>query len=415
MPPMTTVPLAWTAPFAGLLLAIATMPAVAPHWWEKNRNKAIVAALFALPVALWAWRTMPDRLEHSGREYIGFVVLLGSLFTISGGLFLDGDLRATPYVNAAFLGVGALLANLVGTTGAAMLLVRPLLRTNRDRRHVVHTLIFFIFVVCNTGGCLTPLGDPPLFVGYLRGVPFLWTLRLWPAWLALNAALLLVYLAWDGAMFLKEPNVALRDDRARVTPLRLHGRRNLLFLAGVIASVVWLHEPWREVAMVGLAWASWRSTPKSVHEKNHFEWTPIVEVAVLFAGIFVTMVPALAWLNANAATLGVREPRQFFWATGALSAFLDNTPTYLAFLEVARGLALPDEVVGTTHAVLSAIALGAVFMGALTYIGNGPNFMVRAIAERQGLKMPSFFGYMLWSVGILVPLFFATSLVLIQG
>jgi Na+/H+ antiporter NhaD/arsenite permease-like protein len=409
------VPLSALAPFVLLLLAIALLPLIAAHWWERNRNKALVAGALALPVALWAWRTMPDRLEHAGWEYLGFVCLLGSLFTISGGLYLDGDLRATPYVNAAFLGFGALLANVVGTTGASMLLIRPLLRTNSQRRHVVHTVVFFLFMVCNTGGCLTPLGDPPLFVGYLRGVPFEWTLRLAPAWLGVNAALLVIYLAWDGAMFLRESNKSLQRDRARTAPLRLHGRRNLLFLAGVIASVLWLHEPWREVAMVGLAYFSWRTTPKAVHEKNRFEWAPIVEVAVLFAGIFVTMVPALAWLNVHATSLSVREPAEFFWATGALSAFLDNTPTYLAFLEVARGLALPDEVAGTTHAVLTGIALGAVFFGAMTYVGNGPNFMVRAIAERQGLKMPSFFGYMLWSVGILVPLFFLTSLLLFKG
>jgi Na+/H+ antiporter NhaD/arsenite permease-like protein len=413
MAAMPSVPLTWAAPFAGLLLAIAVLPAAAPRFWEKNRNKALVATLFAAPVAMYAAHAMPDALRDAALEYASFIVLLGSLFVISGGLFLDGDLRATPGVNATFLGVGALLANVVGTTGASMLLIRPLLRTNSQRKHVVHTVVFFIFVVCNTGGSLTAIGDPPLFVGYLRGVPFGWPVKhLWPAWLGVNAALIVVYLIWDDALVLRETHASLRDDRRHVVPLRLHGKVNLPLLAVVVASVVLLPAGWREAAMVALALVSLRATPKDVHRRNGFAWAPIVEVAVLFAGIFVTMIPALAWLNENAALLGVTSPRGFFWATGSLSSFLDNTPTYLAFLEVARGLGGPNEVAGTTHATLEAIALGSVFMGANTYIGNGPNFMVRAIAESQGLKMPSFFGYMLWSVGILVPLFFAASLLL---
>jgi Na+/H+ antiporter NhaD/arsenite permease-like protein len=407
---MLPVPLAWATPFAALLLAIAVLPLAAGHWWERNRNKAVVAAVCAIPVAVWTGGSMPEELRHALLEYVGFMALLGSLYTISGGLFVDCDLRATPKVNAAFLAVGAVLANVVGTTGASMLLIRPLLRTNSQRKHVVHTVIFFIFVVCNTGGCLTPLGDPPLFVGYLRGVPFEWTARLWPAWLGVNGALIVVYLFWDGAMVLRETHKALRDDRRNFEPLNVRGKGNFLPLAGVVAAVLWLPAYWREGAMLVLAVTSYRATPKEIHSKNKFGWGPIVEVAVLFAGIFVTMVPALAWLNQNAADLGVTTPRQFFWATGSLSSFLDNTPTYAAFLEVARGLGGPSEVVGTSHATLEAIALGAVFMGANTYIGNGPNFMVRAIAEAQGLKMPSFFGYMVWSVGILVPLFLVTSL-----
>jgi Na+/H+ antiporter NhaD/arsenite permease-like protein len=409
MPP---VPLGWVTPFAALLAAIAVMPLAAPHWWEKNRNKAIVCAALGAPVAVWALATMPEILGHTAWEYVSFVVLLGTLFTISGGIFLDGDLRATPKVNATFLAVGAVLANLVGTTGASMLLVRPLLRTNSERAHVVHTVIFFVFIVCNTGGCLTPLGDPPLFVGYLKGVPFEWPLRLWPAWLGVNAALIVVYLFWDGAMVLRESRAALRDDRRKLAPLRLEGGGNLLCLAGVIAAVLLLPQVWRECVMAGLAVLSLWFTPRQIHAKNSFGWGPIVEVAVLFAGIFVTMVPALGWLNQHAADLGVVSPFEFFWATGTLSAFLDNTPTYVAFLEVARGLGGPSQVAGISHVTLTAIALGAVLMGAMTYIGNGPNFMVRAIAESQGLKMPSFFGYMLWSLGILVPLFLVTSLVL---
>ena len=233
-----SVPLIWAAPFVGLLLAIAILPLAATHWWEHNRNKAVVAALFAIPVAVWASGVMPQQLHHCAWEYVSFLALLGSLFTISGGLYLDGDLRATPKVNAAFLAVGALLANVVGTTGASMLLIRPLLRTNSERKHVVHTVIFFIFMVCNTGGCLTPLGDPPLFVGYLKGVPFEWTLRLWPAWLGVNAALLVIYLFWDGAVVLRETRAALRDDRRHIEPLRLHGKGNLLLLAGVVGAEI---------------------------------------------------------------------------------------------------------------------------------------------------------------------------------
>jgi Na+/H+ antiporter NhaD/arsenite permease-like protein len=407
---MADVPLIWAAPFVGLLLAIAVLPLVAAHWWEPNRNKAVVSAVFALPVAVYTARTMPAELSHAVHDYVGFMAFLGAIYVISGGVFLGGDLRATPAVNSAFLLAGALLANVLGTTGASMVLVRVLLRTNSERRHVVHTAVFFIFMVCNTGGCLTPLGDPPLLVGYLRGVPFEWTLRLWPAWLGVNVALLAVYFALDCVMVRRETPRALRADVTHVEPLRVLGAANLLLIAGVIAAVLWLPVWWREGAMVALAAASLAWTPKEVHVRNSFGWAPIVEVAVLFAGIFVAMAPALVWLRQHAADLGVRTPAEFFWATGSLSALLDNTPTYLALLEVARGLDLGSEVAGTTHVVLEAISLGAVFMGATTYVGNGPNFMVRAIAASRGVKMPTFFGYMLWSLGILVPLFFAASL-----
>ena len=409
---MEPVPLAWSAPFAGLLLGIAVLPLAAAHWWEHNRNKAIVAAVFAVPVALWAFGTMRHDLGHAVLEYVSFLCLLGSLYVVAGGVHVSGDLRASPLVNAAFLAAGAALANGVGTTGASMLLSRPLLRTNSGRRHVVHTVVFFIFMVCNTGGLLTPLADPPLFVGFLRGVPFAWPLGLWKEWLLVNGALLTIYLLIDGNRVLLETPAALRRDRRDLEPLRIHGKRNLLLLLGVVALVLWAPGGLREAGMVALAAVSWFATPRDVHARNQFGWGPIVEVAVLFAGIFVTMVPALAYLREHAASLGVREPMQFFWATGALSSFLDNTPTYVCFLELARGLPGPDEVAGVSHGVLAAISCGAVLMGANTYIGTGPNFMVRAIAEAQGLKMPSFFGYMLWSIAILVPLFFVASLLL---
>jgi Na+/H+ antiporter NhaD/arsenite permease-like protein len=405
-------PLIAVVPFAFMLLAIATLPLAAPHFWESNRNKAIVSVLLGAPVTVWTAVELPLELAHVVRDYVAFVLLLGSLYVISGGIYLAGDLRATPSVNTRFLALGAVLANFVGTTGASMLLIRPVLRTNSERRHVVHTVIFFIFIVSNIGGCLTPLGDPPLFLGYLNGVPFLWTLRLFPAWLVVNGALLLVYWTWDRWMYARESPHALAEDRSRIEPLKLHGRRNFLFLAGIVGAVAFLPPGWREAAMAILAVASLRLTPRQVRVSNHFSWAPIVEVAVLFAGIFATMVPVLDLLRARGDQLGVSAPWEFFWMTGALSSFLDNAPTYLTFFSLAQGLDLAPEVAGISHRVLVAISLGAVFMGANTYIGNGPNFMVKAIAESRGVKMPSFGGYMIYSVSILVPIFLVVGWIL---
>ena len=419
MDPAHVVPLYMVLPFALLLLSIAVLPLAAPHRWEHNRNKAIVAAVLSIPIAAWLLAKDPAHLGHTAHEYVSFIVLLGSLFTISGGLFLEGDLRATPKVNTAFLAIGALLANLIGTTGASMVLIRPLLRTNSERRHVVHTVVFFIFVVSNTGGCLTPLGDPPLFMGFLRGVPFTWTLQLWPAWLGVVGALLAIYFAWDTIQIRKESREAMRLDLERYEPLRLHGGVNVLLLLGVVAAVALLREPlFRDGAMVACALASLALTTKQVRKSNAFAWAPIAEVAILFAGIFVTMVPALMYLEANGAELGVDTQREFFWATGSLSSFLDNAPTYLTFTSTAAGL-LQSQGHATVNAehldtlltvpagagFLAAISLGAVFMGANTYIGNGPNFMVKAIADSSGVRMPSFFGYMLYAIAVLVPIF----------
>jgi Na+/H+ antiporter NhaD/arsenite permease-like protein len=285
------------------------------------------------------------------------------------------------------------------------------LSTNSERKHVVHTVVFFIFLVSNIGGCLTPLGDPPLFLGYLQGVPFTWTLRLTPAWLATNAVLLLIYYMWDARAHSREPLTRIKKDRSAIRPLRIRGMENLLLLAGIVASAAMLDAPWRELAMIVLALVSLARTTKSVREANHFSFHPILEVAAVFAGIFATMIPALDLLRASGGELGVREPWQFFWATGALSSFLDNAPTYLTFLALAQGQGLPPEVVGIPHEILVAISLGAVFMGANTYIGNGPNFMVRSIAESRGVRMPSFGGYMLYSGGILLPVFLLVTLV----
>ncbi len=401
---------AWALPFAALLLAIAVLPLAAPRFWASNLRKLGVAALLASPVAALYLRMHPRALLEVAGDYVSFIVLLASLFVISGGIFLKGDLEATPLTNACFLGAGALLASFIGTTGASMLLIRPLLQTNRERKHVAHTVVFFIFLVSNVGGCLTPLGDPPLFLGYLLGVPFLWTLRLFVPWLVAVLVLLAVYVAWDRRAHARESLPDLRRDLSEVRPLRLSGKRNVALLAGVVASVAFLPAPWREIAIVLLALASYLRTDPAVHKANHFSFHPILEVAALFAGIFATMLPALDLLRARGAGLGVREPWQFFWATGALSSFLDNAPTYVTFLALAQGLGLPADVVGVPQPILAAISLGAVFMGANTYIGNGPNFMVRAIAEQRGVRMPSFGGYMLYSGAVLLPVFVLLTL-----
>jgi Na+/H+ antiporter NhaD/arsenite permease-like protein len=343
-------------------------------------------------------------------EYVAFIVLLGGLYAISSGIRLTGDLEATPRINTAFLAIGAVLASFIGTTGASMLLIRPLLQTNRERRHVTHTVIFFIFVVSNMGGMLTPLGDPPLFLGYLQGVPFTWTFRLWPHWLFLTGILLVVYFVWDTRKYAHEPSAALARDRAQLEPLRVRGARNALGLAVVVLAVAFLHAPWRELVIVAVAGLSLVFTPAAIRRDNGVTASPMIEVAVLFFGIFLTMIPALELLRVRGGELGVREPWQFFWATGVLSSFLDNAPTYLTFLALAQGLRMPGEVVGVTHLVLAAISVGAVAMGANSYIGNAPNFMVKAIAEEAKVPMPSFFGYMLYSVGILVPLFVVSTL-----
>jgi Na+/H+ antiporter NhaD/arsenite permease-like protein len=393
-----------------MLLAIAGCPLRAPHWWAPNRNKAIVSAALGLPVLAAYGVRHPATLLHTGLDYVSFIVLLAGLFVVTGGILLRGDLVATPAANTGFLALGGLLASLVGTTGASMLLVRPLLQTNSERTHVKHTVVFFIFIVSNVGGMLTPLGDPPLFLGYLAGVPFTWTLQLWPHWALMLAVLLAGYFAYDSVQFAREPLAALRRDRSRVTPLRVYGGLNALWLAGVVLAVALLRAPWRELAIVTVAALSLWLTPWRIRRDNGFSAGPMVEVAVLFAGIFATMIPALDLLRLRGDELGVRTPWQFFWATGALSSFLDNAPTYLTFLALGQGLRLPAEVVGVPGSILAAISVGAVAMGANTYIGNAPNFMVKAIAEEAGVKMPSFFGYMMYSSAILLPLFVVVTL-----
>ena len=404
-PPVYTV-----VPFVLMLLAVAVCPLWVAHWWESNRNKLLVAAALGLPVLALYLGRRPAALLAMAEEYVSFIVLLGGLYTISGGIRLTGDLQATPFINTSFLAIGAVLASFIGTTGASMVLIRPLLQTNRERQHVKHTVIFFIFVVSNVGGMLTPLGDPPLFLGYLQGVPFMWTFRLWPSWLFLTGILLVVYFVWDTRQYVHEPIAALARDRTQLEPLRVGGALNGLGLAAVVLAVAFLHAPWREVVIVGAAGASLALTPAAIRRANGVTAYPMIEVAVLFFGIFLTMIPALELLRVRGEELRVREPWHFFWATGVLSSFLDNAPTYLTFLALAQGMRMPDEVVGVTHRVLAAISVGAVAMGANSYIGNAPNFMVKTIAEEAKVTMPSFFGYMLYSVGILVPLFVLTTL-----
>lgn len=411
----------WTAlPFVLLLMAIAVLPLVAHHWWERNRNKGVVAGLIAAPVAgylVWRGDGGAHELTHAAADYVSFILLLGSLYAISGGIALRGDLPARPATNTAFLAAGAVLANLVGTTGAAMLLVRPLLRTNSERRHTRHVPVFFTFVVCNTGGLLTPLGDPPLFLGFLQGVDFAWTFRLWPQWLMVNGVLLVVFLVWDGLAYWREEKKDVARDDTRVSPLRVDGwKLNAPLLLGVVLAVLGqkaLPPPAGEAIMLACGLLSVWKTPTAVRAANRFAWGPIAEVAILFAGIFVAMVPALALLKEHGGKFGVTEPWQFFWLTGLLSSLLDNAPTYLTFGNLAVAGQGPD--IGWLAAnrpdLLAAISCGAVFMGANTYIGNGPNFMVKAIADEQGYRMPSFFGYAGYAAAVLLPVFVAVTAV----
>ncbi|KAA0253579.1 MAG: sodium:proton antiporter [Acidobacteria bacterium] len=397
-------PLGWAVPFALLLLAIAVFPLALPRLWERLWFQAAVAAACSAPVLVRLLAHEPATLGAVLHEYGSFILMLGALYVVSSGIVLDGDLRATPLTNAGILLLGAALASFIGTTGASMLTIRPLLSTNAERTRSVHSVCFFILLVSNAGGLLTPLGDPPLFIGYLRGVPFLWTLRLFPIWVLVVGALLLVYVAVDSWHYRREPMAARLQDAMEREPLRLRGGGNLLLLAAVVAATALLRSPFREGAYVSLAALSFVVTPRGLRSETRYSWGPILEVAALFAGIFVAMEPALAILSERAPTLGVTEPWQFFWATGALSSFLDNAPTYAAFLALAQGLGRP-EVAGAPAEALAAVSAGAVLFGAMTYIGNGPNFLVRGIAERRGVRMPSFFGYMGFAALVLLPLF----------
>ena len=407
---------AWSAVFfVVLLLAIAIVPLVSGEWW--GRRYGYVSLGLAIPAAVLVIVKEWPLLVHVVLEYISFIILLGSLFVIAGGIVIRVGARGTTRLNVLFLFLGALCASLIGTTGASMVLIRPMIRANRWRKRKLHIFIFFIFMVSNIGGLLTPLGDPPLFLGFLRGVPFFWTLRLLPVW-ALAVFLLLGLFYFLDRFFERRES---EEDRLRAfdnlpeRKLEVRGALNLLFLLMVVAAF-FIPPVAREIAMVLAAFLSIYFTPVDMREENSFTYHPIIEVAILFAGIFVTMAPVLSMLQARGSSLGITAPWQFFWASGSLSGFLDNAPTYLVFMSTARSVASAGGlteglVAGVPPDLLMAISVGSVFMGANSYIGNGPNFMVKAICEENGIDMPTFFGYMAWSVGILIPLFILVTFV----
>jgi Na+/H+ antiporter NhaD/arsenite permease-like protein len=407
------VPLYAVVPFVLLLAGIAILPLAASTFWERNRNKGLLAAVLAAPIGLWLLWKNPALLVHTASDYCSFLCLLGSLFVVTGGIHLGGDLRATPRTNTLVLGIGAILASLIGTTGASMLLIRLLLRTNSERRHVGHIPFFFILLVSNAGGLLTPLGDPPLFLGYLRGVPFTWTLRLFPIWLLSVGYLLALFYGFDRMAYKKETVQDLLMDEREVKPLTMEGSLNLVWLS-LIVLAVFLPTPVREAVMVLAMIGSLVLGTKAGRAKNGFVFAPISEVAILFAGIFVTMAPALLLLEQKGPALGLVAPWHFFLVSGALSSVLDNAPTYLTFLTTAQStssaLGLPVSVAAVPASYLAAVSAGAVLMGANTYIGNGPNFMVKSIAESSGYRMPSFGRYALMAILVLSPIYLATAL-----
>ena len=435
----TFVHSAWSLiPFGIMLLMIAIGPLVAEKWWESNINKLIVSLFLGVPTTVCLiMGGMTHDLEHQVLfDYVPFIVLLLALFVITGGIHLSGDIKAKPWVNTLFLGIGYILASLMGTTGAAMLLIRSVITTNQQRKHTVHTILFFIALVANCGGLLTPLGDPPLFMLFLRGAPFTWFLSMLPEWAFTGALLLIIYYFVDRYYYAKEDWTNLANDSLEYEKLRLTGSINFVYLIGVILSVAFINEGtipqmgeenaplWlkflREIVLLSLTGLSLYTTKKEVrYTQNKFTWAPIIEVAVLFLGIFTTMTPALAYLKAHAAVLGLSTPWQFYYSTGMLSSVLDNTPTAVAFHSVATGLTAEQMtafacpiVAGIPEILLKAISLGAVMFGAMTYIGNGPNFMVKAIAEESGIKMPSFFGYVLkFSLVVLLPIYIIVQLI----
>lgn len=454
--PAEPMQIAFCCPFALLLLCIAAFPLLPHHygqWWDRNRNKLIVSSVLSLLVLFYygfretgveihglaaatqpGWQTSRAIISQAiFDDYIPFIVLLLCLYTVAGGIRVIEDIPAHPLTNTAILALGAILANLIGTTGASMLLIRPLLQINSDRTHKAHTVVFFIFIVSNVGGVLTPIGDPPLFLGYLHGVPFWWTVaNLWKTWAFAVGALLAVYLLWDMLIaYPTEPKLAKTEEERHHVPLRIEGAHNLIFLVGIVFMVATAvtGEHWlgtgivvpkygREIVMLMLAAASYMLTPSKIRVENSFNFGAIFEVAALFLGIFVTMSVPMEMLREAGQTLNLNHPAGYFWASGALSSFLDNAPTYLVFFSLAQS---SSDMVAThgVHAshflqtgtgavlvpLLTAISLGSVFMGANSYIGNGPNFMVKKIADEAGVKMPSFFGYMGYSCTILVPLF----------
>ncbi|PUE62693.1 sodium:proton antiporter [Limnohabitans sp. 2KL-17] len=434
----------WGIPFAGILLSIALLPLLLPHFWHHHYGKVAAAwsLAFLLPfAAVFGVSIAGVNLVHALlAEYIPFIILLTALYTVSGGIYIRGNLHGSPGLNTAILAIGAVLASFMGTTGASMLLIRPLIRANDNRKHVAHVVVFFIFIVSNAGGSLTPLGDPPLFLGFLKGVDFFWTVKnIFPESLFLIGSLLAIFFALDSWFYHRRENLIPVDPTPDSRQIGFDGRVNFALLAGVVVLVlmsgIWkspvsfniygtevgLPGVLRDLGLVALTFLSLKITPAQVHQDNQFGWAPMAEVAKLFAGIFLTIIPVIAMLKAGvngpfgAVVSAVTQPdgspdvMMYFWITGLLSSFLDNAPTYLVFFNTAGGD--PQVLMTTLAPTLAAISAGAVFMGANTYIGNAPNLMVKAIAEDRGVKMPTFFGYMLWSGCILLPLFVVMSFI----
>ena len=438
-----SISLLFCIPFLGMLLSIAVFPLVKPAWWERNQKYAVIAwsLLFLIPFAIrYGFGVMSEQLlEVIVGDYFTFIVLLFGLFCVSGNITIEGELRGSPKVNVILLLIGTLLSSWIGTTGASMVMIRPLIRANKWRSRKTQVVVFFIFLVSNIGGCLTPVGDPPLLMGFMRGVPFFWSLHLFPVLLFNVAVLLTVFYFLDRRAYRKDIAEGRKPDISKPgTEVHILGLHNLIFLVMIVVAVILsgtlpgmaafqdaagavkgitvfrgvrlTYPALIEVAIILLAaLLSFKTTHVEIRRKNHFTWGAIQEVAVLFIGIFITMQPALMILKAKGAELGITQPFQMFWATGFLSSFLDNTPTYLVFLTTAGSLGFTEgmqTILGTVPiAMLEAISCGAVFMGANTYIGNAPNFMVKAISDENGIKMPSFFGYLLWAVTFLVPVF----------
>ena len=441
--------LAFCIPFAGLLLCIAVLPLVKAEWWEAHQPHAIVfwSLLFVLPFAFvyGPGQAFEKVLECIVDDYLTFIILLFGLFCVSGNITLEGDLAGSPRINVGLLLIGTMLSSWIGTTGASMLMVRPIIKMNAWRKRRSHIMVFFIFLISNIGGCLTPIGDPPLLMGFMRGVPFFWSLHLFPVLLFNVVILLTIFYFLDRRAYRKDIAEGLKPDISKPgTEVHILGLHNLIFLAMIVAAVILsgtlpgmaafqdaegavrgihlfgevtlTYPALIEVVIILVAaFLSFKTTSVEIRRKNHFTWGAIQEVAVLFVGIFITMQPALMILKANGASLGLNKPFEMFWATGCLSSFLDNTPTYLVFLTTAGALGFTEgmpTILGTVPvAMLEAISCGAVFMGANTYIGNAPNFMVKSISDENGIRMPSFFGYLLWSVTFLIPVFLLDMLV----
>jgi Na+/H+ antiporter NhaD/arsenite permease-like protein len=408
-------------PFVLLLGAIAAGPLLAPRWWLRHYTKvALGLGAVTLGYYIFALRDTTT-LAHTAHEYVSFIALVGSLYIVAGGIHIGVKGEATPFRNVVFLLIGAVVANLLGTTGAAMLLIRPWIRMNKYRV-TAHHIVFFIFIVANVGGCLTPIGDPPLFLGYLQGVPFWWVAKhCWPMWATGIGLLLAVFYVVDKINFSRAPRAVYEKETAHAA-WRFDGLANLVFLA-VILGAVFISQPvfLREILMLAAAAGSYFTTQKTVHAANHFDFHPILEVVILFAGIFATMMPALGWLNQNAGQLLGANPAPgvFFWGAGILSSALDNAPTYLGFLSALSGVAGTSdihELLGHQHLQILAISVGAVFFGALTYIGNGPNFMVKAIAEQQKVSTPTFFGFIFkFALPFLLPVLIIVWLLFFHG